>query len=144
MPEVAPIAVRTYLVVDDPPTHSLTPLLVPCTTMFGSFGGRSQHSLQRSRLLLLFDFHLVEKAVEHHLWLGSFIQFLLSTSLDSHTPPHILVRNTDGSAIRNSDPHQTFHFSRFRKRLRLAVVGATIRLKLHVRTNIRTWSNNID
>ena len=42
MPEVAPIAVGTTLVVGDPPTQSLSQLLVPRTTMFGSFGGGSQ------------------------------------------------------------------------------------------------------
>ena len=49
MPEVAPVAVGTHLVVGDPPTQSLSQLLVPRTTMFGSFGGGSQHSLQRPR-----------------------------------------------------------------------------------------------
>ena len=133
MPEVAPIAVGTHLVVGNPPTQGLSQLLVPCTTMFGSLGGRSQYSLQRSILRLLLDFHLVEKTVEHHLWLNSLIQFLLSTSLDSHALPHVLVRNKDGSTIRNSDPHQAFHLSRFRKRPRCAVVRATIRFQFHVR-----------
>ena len=42
MPEVAPITVGTQIVVSDPPTQSLSQLLVPRTTMFGSFGGGSQ------------------------------------------------------------------------------------------------------
>ena len=45
MPEVAPIAVGTYLVVGDPPTQSLSQLLVPRTTMFGSFGEREPTTL---------------------------------------------------------------------------------------------------
>ena len=83
MPEVAPIAVGTHLVVGDPPTQSLSQLLVPRTTMFGSFGGGSQHSLQRPRLRVLLHFHLIEKTVKHNLWLDPLIQFLLSTRLNS-------------------------------------------------------------
>ena len=83
MPEVAPIAVGTHLVVGDPPKQSLSQLLVPRTTMFASFGGGSQHSFQWPRLLVLLLFHLIEKTVKHNLWLGSTIQFLLSTCLVS-------------------------------------------------------------
>ena len=34
--------------------------------MFCSFGGGSQHSLQRPRLLVLLHFHLIEKTVKHN------------------------------------------------------------------------------
>ena len=50
MLEVAPIAVGTHLVVGDPPTQSLSQLVVPRTTVLG---GGSQHSL-----------HLIEKTVD--------------------------------------------------------------------------------
>ena len=140
MPEVAPIAVGTHLVVGDPPTQSLSQLLVPRTTMFGSFGGGSQHSHQRPRLRVLLHFHLIEKTVKHNLWLD---------------PPHpvpsvdapqfasalsrCFVRSANG---RNSNLHQAFRPRRVHTWLRHDVPNLTIGFQFQVHMLLLKCAND--
>ena len=54
MPEVAPNAVGTHLVVGDPPTQSLSQLLVPRTTMLSSLKISVAPTLQERPFQVMF------------------------------------------------------------------------------------------